>query len=51
MELWPRHYAAKILAANSRKERQAILDEVPERFKEWVKKIVVNEFELRKYRK
>ncbi len=47
-ELWPRHYAAKILAAPTKQERQKLLDEVPEHLKNWVKRIVVNEFEMRK---
>jgi len=50
-ELWPRHYAAQILAAPTKQERQKLLDEVPEHLKNWVKEIVVNEFELRKFKK
>ena len=47
-ELWPRQYAVKILEGKTKEERQKLLDEVPEHLQNWVKKIVVNEFELRK---
>jgi len=46
-ELWPRHWAAKILEGKTKEERQKLLDEVPEHLQNWVKKIVVNEFERR----
>jgi|TARA_R100001369_G_scaffold61175_1_gene88032 uncharacterized membrane-anchored protein YjiN (DUF445 family) len=42
------YYAEKVLAAQTKKERQKLLDEVPEHLKNWVKRIVVNEFEMRK---
>jgi hypothetical protein len=47
-DLWPRHYAAKILAAPTKEQRRELLNEVPEHLQNWVKKIVMNEFERRK---
>ena len=45
----PRHYIAEIMALKTREERKEALDKVPEEYKEWVRKSVVNFFELRKY--
>lgn len=41
------YYAEKVIAAQ-KKDRQKLLDEVPAHLKNWVKRIVVNEFEMRK---
>lgn len=49
-DLWPRHYAQKILAAPTKEQRRELLEEVPEHLQNWVKKIVMNEFERRKFK-
>lgn len=44
----PRHYIVEIMALKTKEERKAALDKVPEEYREWVRKSVVNFFELRK---
>jgi len=48
---WPRVYAAEIIAMKSIEERRKALANVPDPFKDMVKKYVTNEFTMRKYRK
>jgi len=38
---WPRQYAEEIAKEPSREKRKAMLEQVPEEFREWVKKLVV----------
>ena len=49
-DLWPRHYAAKILSAPTKEQRRQLLEEVPGHLQTWVKEIVMNEFERRKFK-
>lgn len=44
------YHAKQILEAPTKQDRQKLLDEVPEHLRNWVKRIVVNEFEMRKVR-
>jgi len=44
--LCAKYHAKQILEA-PKHQRQKLLDEVPEHLKNWVKRIVVNEFEMK----
>lgn len=50
-DIRPRQHAAEILALRTREERAARLDEVPEQWRELVKKHVEIQYELLKWRK
>ena len=48
-ELWPRDYAAQILAISDSSLRTKFLNEqVPDRYRDWVKHLVIDYYEKRK---
>lgn len=47
IEKRPRQYAAEISAMKTRAERAEALNAVPEKYREWVKRLVVLTFESR----
>ena len=47
----PRQYAAEIMSIRGREERREALNKVPEDLRDWVKKLVVNAYEIRAARR
>ncbi len=47
----PRHYAADIMALETREERRQALNEVPEHLRDWVAKLVKIQFDRRRAQK
>ena len=47
----PRQYAAEIMMIKEREERREALNKVPEDMRDWVKKLVVNAYEIRAARR
>ena len=47
----PRQYAAEIMTIKGREERREALNKVPEDIRDWVKKLVVNAYEIRAARR
>lgn len=43
----PRHYAAEIIALEDREARWRALERVPEHYREWVERLVVDHFAKR----
>lgn len=43
----PRAYAAEIIKLRTKEERRAALEDVPDKFRDWVKDLVTTEFERR----
>ena len=47
----PRQYAAEIMMIKDREERRKALNQVPKDLRDWVKKLVVNAYEIRAARR